>query len=69
MALKSTKDLRIFLVKQMEGVADGTIDTDRAKGVANLSQQLYNCVNLELKFAKAKAADVDLKIDPVNFDD
>ena len=68
--IKGTKELRAFLVEQMEGIADGTIDAVRAKGVANLSQQIYNTINLELKFASAKAKLGEaMVVKPVQFDE
>ena len=51
--LKSTKDLRNFLLDQMKGVATGTVDTYQAKGVCNLAQQVYNTINIEIKHAQA----------------
>jgi len=53
--MRNTKDLRAFLVQQMECVADGTTDIAKAKGIANLAQQVYNTLNIEIKLAKAKA--------------
>ncbi len=66
--MKNTSDLREFLLKQMEGVADGNVDIAKAKGVANLAQQVYNTLNVEIKLARAKADLGDsFKIQPVNF--
>lgn len=68
--ITNTRDLRRFLVEQMEGVANGRVDTERAKGICNISQQIYNSLNLEVKMAIARSklkegADVQ----PVSFDD
>lgn len=69
-AMRNTKDLRAFLVNQMECVADGTTDIAKAKGIANLAQQVYNTLNIEIKLAKAKADGGDnFGIVPVGFDD
>ncbi len=66
--IESTQDLRTFLLGQMQGVADGSVDTDKAKGVCNLSQQIYNTLNLELKLATAKAKHGDsLTVESVSF--
>lgn len=68
--LRSTKDLRAFLLKQMEGVADGEIDADAAKSVANLAQQIYNTLNVELKTAVTLSKIGDGQhIKPVRFDE
>jgi hypothetical protein len=61
--------MRSFLLEQMQGVAEGTVDLGTAKGVANLSQQVYNTINIELKVAQAKEKIKGLTIDSVNFDD
>ena len=68
--MKNTKELRAFLVSQMEGIADGSLDATRGKGVANIAQQVYNTINIEMKLAtkKAKFGD-DFVITPVSFDD
>ena len=67
--IKSTRDMRSFLLEQMQGVAEGNIDLGTAKGVANLSQQVYNTINIELKVAQAKEKIKGLTIDSVKFDD
>jgi len=68
-AMKSTKDLRVFLVEQMEGVASGDLDINSAKGISNLSQQIYNTLNIEIKLASAKARLGDaLTVAAVEFD-
>lgn len=50
----NTRDLRNFLVEQMQGVAEGRVNAERAKGVCNISQQIYNTLNLEVKMAVAR---------------
>ncbi len=67
--IKSTRDMRGFLLEQMQGVAEGTTDLGTAKGVANIAQQVYNTINIELKVAQAKEKLKGLTIDSVNFDD
>lgn len=68
--INNTRDLRRFLVEQMEGVAVGKVNTERAKSICNLSQQVYNSLNLEVKMAIARSKlkeGQDVK--PVSFDD
>lgn len=67
--MNSTKELRAFLVGQMDAAARGELDDARTKGVANLAQQIYNTMNIELKKATLIAKYGDLKIEPVQFDD
>jgi len=67
--MKSTTELRSFLVNQMEGVAKGDIGADVAKGVTNIAQQIYNTLLIEVKMAKARAELGDDAITPVQFDD
>lgn len=67
--MKTTRDLRKYLIKQMEGVVEGTVNTDVAKGVCNLAQQIYNTVNLEIKHAHAVKALGAAAIKAVNFDE
>lgn len=67
--MKSTRELRTFLIEQMSGVAEGKIQPDVAKGVTNIAQQIYNSLLIEIKIAKARA-DLDVEtIAPVRFDD
>lgn len=66
--ITDTKDLRMFLVEQMEGVATGKVNTERAKSVCNLSQQIYNSLNLEVKMAVARSKLKDGQdVKPVSF--
>lgn len=53
--IHNTRDLRSFLVDQMQGVADGKVNVDKAKGICNISQQIYNSLNLEVKMAAARS--------------
>jgi hypothetical protein len=69
-AIENTRDLRKFLVEQMEGVATGKVNTERAKAICNLSQQVYNSLNLEVKMAVARSKLKDgQSIEPVGFND
>lgn len=70
MSIRSTKDLRSFLVEQMEKAVDGDFDANKAKAMANFAQQIYNTLNIEVRVAVAKAKLGDsLSVDPVSFDD
>lgn len=53
--IATTKDLRFFLLEQMEGVANGKVNSEKAKSICNLSQQIYNTINMEVKMAVAKS--------------
>jgi hypothetical protein len=53
--INDSRELRLFLVEQMEGVASGKVNTERAKSICNLSQQIYNSLNLEVKMAIARS--------------
>lgn len=68
--IQNTRDLRSFLVEQMQGVAEGKVNTEKAKGICNISQQIYNSLNLEVKMAvaRSKLKDGD-DVQPVNFTD
>lgn len=69
-SINNTRDLRKFLVHQMEGVASGKINAERAKGICNLSQQIYNSLNLEVKMAVARSKLKEGQdVGPVSFDD
>ena len=48
---KSTQELRSFLLEQMLNVAQGNQEATQAKAICNYAQQVYNTVNLEMKFA------------------
>ena len=66
--ITDTRELRQFLVEQMQGVATGKVNTERAKGVCNISQQIYNSLNLEVKMAVARSKLKDGEdVKPVSF--
>lgn len=67
--MTNTRELRSFLVEQMQGVASGRVNSEKAKSIANLSQQIYNTLNLEVKMAAAKAKLNGTTIDVVSFTD
>lgn len=68
--MQDTRELRMFLVEQMQGVANGKVNIDKAKALSNLAQQVYNTLNVEVRMAtamaKAKESGADIK--PVRFD-
>jgi hypothetical protein len=66
--MKDTKELRSFLLNQMNGVAAGTVDMNAAKAVSNLAQQIYNTFNIEIKMAVAKSK-IEDEICAVSFGD
>jgi hypothetical protein len=67
--MKNTRELREFLVDQMGKVADGKTTFEKAKSICNLSQQIYNTLNVEVKMAIAKSKLDGEKIDAVSFTD
>ena len=67
MEINSTSTLRTFLVEQMTEVAEGNAELERAKGVANIAQQIYNSLLIELKIAKAKSELGDAEIESIDF--
>jgi hypothetical protein len=68
--MKDTRELRTFLVEQMQGVASGKVNVDKAKALSNLAQQVYNTLNVEVRMATAlvKAEKDGAHIKPVSFD-
>ena len=65
--LTNTRELRAFLVDQMQGVANGRVNSEKAKSICNLAQQVYNTLNVEVKIAIARTKLKDGEIGPVNF--
>ena len=61
--LTNTRELRSFLVEQMQGVANGRVNSEKAKSICNLAQQVYNTLNVEVKIAIARTK---LKDDGLN---
>ena len=70
MNIKSSADIRKFLLEQMSKVASGEQDILQAKAVCNYAQAIYNTINLEVKIAIATAKNgADITLKPVVFDD
>ena len=67
MTMKSTKDMRTFLLDQMSAVAGGEVEVNTTKAVCNLAQQVYNTMNIEIKHAQAQAKLGESKIGEVKF--
>lgn len=65
--MNSTKDMRDFLIDQMSAVANDEQDVATAKGVCNYAQQIYNTVNIELKYAIAKEKLGGSDVTPIGF--
>ena len=67
--LTNTRELRQFLVEQMQGVANGKVNSEKAKSISNLSQQIYNTLNIEIKLAVSKSKLNGQEVDAVSFID
>ena len=67
--INDTRSLRKFLVGKMNDVANGELDAQKTTGIANLAQQIYNTLNIELKTATAMQKLGEQKIEPVKFDE
>lgn len=65
--MNNTRELRAFLVEQMQGVASGKVTSEKAKSISNLSQQIYNTINIEVKMALSKAKLNGQSLDAVEF--
>ena len=65
--LTNTRELRTFLVEQMQGVATGRVNSEKAKSICNLAQQVYNTLNIEVKLAVAKQKLNGQEIETVSF--
>lgn len=50
--IRSTNDIRRFLMEQMEAVAAGKQSPEEAKAICAYTQQLYNITKLEIDYAK-----------------
>ena len=53
-SLKTTADLRAFLLDEMVQTANGVREATTAKAVCNYAQQVYNTINLEMRHAHAR---------------
>lgn len=67
-AITNTRELRAFLVDQIQNVAEGRTNSEKAKSICNLAQQVYNTINIEVKMALSKSRLNGEKVDAVNFD-
>ncbi len=65
--MNNTRELRAFLVEQMQGVASGKVNSEKAKSISNLSQQIYNTINIEVKMALSKVKLNGQSLDAVEF--
>ena len=65
--MQNTRELRAFLVEQMQGVAAGKVNSEKAKAISNLSQQIYNTINIEVKIAISKSKLNGQTVDAVEF--
>ena len=65
--MNNTRELRAFLVEQIQGVASGKVNSEKAKSISNLSQQIYNTINIEVKIALSKAKLNGQTLDAVDF--
>jgi hypothetical protein len=68
MKIKTTADLRAFLLEEMVHTAEGTREASTAKAVCNYAQQVYNTINLEMRHAHAKHKYGTASLSPVSFD-
>jgi len=66
--MKDTKELRAFLLEQMNGVATGKTNLEQAKAVSNLAQQIYNTITVEIRVATARAKLSESEINAVSFE-
>ena len=65
--MNNTRELRAFLVEQMQGVAAGKVNSEKAKAISNLAQQIYNTINIEVKIAISKSKLNGQTVDAVEF--
>ena len=52
---QNTREMRNFLIERMMDVAEGRVNSEKAKSICNISQQVYNTLNVEIKMAVAKS--------------
>lgn len=67
--MKDTRELRTFLVGQMNGIVEGTVSPEQSKSISNIAQQIYNTLNIEVKIAIAKQKVGEEGIGAVSFVD
>ena len=66
-APSNTREMRSFLVERMMDVAEGRVNAEKAKSICNISQQVYNTLNVEIKMAVAKAKLNGGEVEAVDF--
>jgi hypothetical protein len=66
--ISNTSELRDFLLGKMQEVAAGKIEASTCKAISNLSQQVYNTLNIEIKFAQMKEKISDKSLGALSFD-
>lgn len=52
--IKTTGDLREFLASAINSVANGTMDTDKARNITKLAAQINESFYSEIKIAKVQ---------------
>lgn len=57
--IKTTGDLREFLCSAINGVANGTMDADKARNITKLAAQVNESIYSEIKVARTK---IELKV-------
>ena len=61
---RTTQGLRDILFDEIDGLRDGSSETDKALAVANLAKQIVNTAKVELEFHRAMHA-MDLEGTPI----
>lgn len=54
---RTIQDLRELLFDTIQGVKNGTVDTDKARVIGDLSQVMVNTAKVEVDFIKATNGD------------
>ena len=67
MKITDTADLRNFLLDQMIGVSDGSVDQDQARSICNRSQQVHHTITAEIKRHRALHDTQSESMPPVDF--
>lgn len=62
--IRTTADLREFLLEKMVSISEGGMEVGQAKAVCNFAQQVYNVVKLEMQYAAMKEKIGIKKIEP-----
>lgn len=67
MEISNTNDMRQFLISCMKNLVEGRMDSIDAKAICNLSQQVYNMTNLEIRYAQTQAKVGEMRLKPLGF--